>query len=442
MSIQRWLIFLAAMLIAHPSLAQQAPAIPSETLFRNVRLFDGKSSSVLKPTDVLVRGNVIAAIGAGATGATATVIDGKGRTLMPGMIDAHTHIMMANITELGVLTSDIGFLNLAAARTAEQMLMHGFTSIREAGGPAFALKRAIDMGLVAGPRIWPTGAMISQTSGHGDFRLPGEVPAVPGVLAYSDRMGFTAIADSPDLVRQRVREQLRQGASQIKLMAGGGVSSLYDPLDVTQFSPDEMRAAVEAAADWGTYVMAHVYNPRGIRRAVEAGVKSIEHGHLIDEPTAKLMAERGVWWSLQPFLDDEDANPKEGAARLRQMITQAGTDIAYNLAKKFRIKTAWGTDTLFAPGTVPRMNFKVTKLTRWYTPGEVLRMVTGQNGELLALAGQRSPYGRVGVIEPGAMADLILVDGDPVADIRLIEDPERRFLVIMKDGKVFKNNAN
>jgi imidazolonepropionase-like amidohydrolase len=321
------------------------------------------------------------------------------------------------------------------------MLMRGFTSIREAGGPSFGLKRAVDMGIVKGPRIWPTGAMVSQTSGHGDFRPPHEMPAIPGALSYADRLGFTAIADSPDLVRQRVREQLRQGASQIKLMAGGGVSSLFDPLDVVQFSPEEMRAAVEAAADWGTYVMAHVYNPQGIRRAVEAGVKSIEHGQLVDEPTARLMAERGVWWSLQPFLDDEDANPKTGAARERQKETQTGTDTAYQLAKRFGIKTAWGTDTLFAPGTIARMNHKVTKLVRWYTPGEVLRMVTGQNGELLALSGQRSPYGRVGVIEAGAMADMILVDGDPVADIKLIEDPDRRFLVIMKDGRLYKNIA-
>jgi imidazolonepropionase-like amidohydrolase len=188
--------------------------------------------------------------------------------------------------------------------------------------------------------------------------------------------------------------------------------------------------------------MVHVYNPRGIRRAIDAGAKSIEHGQLVDEPTARYMSEQGVWWSLQPLLDDEAANPKTGAARDRQRQTQAGTDNAYNLAKKYRIKIAWGTDTLFAPGAIPRMNFKVTKLTRWYAPGEVLRMVTGQNSELPAMSGARSPYGQVGIIEEGAMTDLILVDGDTVADIRLIEDPDRYFLVIMKDGRLYKDAAN
>jgi imidazolonepropionase-like amidohydrolase len=360
---------------------------------------------------------------------------------MPGLIDAHAHVMMADIPETAMITAEIGFVNLVAARAAKQMLMQGFTSIRDAGGPAFGLKRAIDSGVVEGPRIWPSGAIISQTAGHGDFRLPGEVPAVPGELGYAEREGVGVVADGADLVRLRTREQLRAGASQIKLAAGGGVSSTFDPIDVTQYSPEEIRAAVDAAEDWGTYVMVHAYTPRAIQRAIEAGVRCIEHGQLADEATAKLMAKNGVWWSLQPFVDDEDANPKSGAARAKQETVQAGTDTAYRLAKKHGIKTAWGTDTLFSPGKIPRMNYKLTKLTRWYTPGEVLRMATGQNGELLALAGERSPYGRVGVIEAGAMADLLLVDGDPVADISVLENPAERLLVIMKGGQFFRNNT-
>jgi imidazolonepropionase-like amidohydrolase len=282
--------------------------------------------------------------------------------------------------------------------------------------------------------------MVSQTSGHGDFRLPGEVPAEHGALAYADRMGVTAIADGVPLVQQRVREQLRAGASHIKLMAGGGVSSAFDPIDVTQYSPEELRAAVEAAADWGTYVTVHAYTPRAIRRAVEAGVKVIDHGQMVDEPTAKLMAERGVWWSLQPFLDDEDANPKTGAARLKQLAVSAGTETAYALARKYRIRTAWGTDTLHSPEGLLRMNHKLTKLARWYAPADVLRMATGDNGELLALSGERSPYGRVGIVAEGAMADLLLVEGDPIANLSLIEDPERNFRIIMKDGRIVKNS--
>ncbi len=223
---------------------------------------------------------------------------------MPGLIDAHTHIMFATLTPVEVLTSDAVFVGIAAAKAAEEMLMRGFTSIRDMGGPVFGLKRAIDRGLAVGPRIWPSGAFISQSGGHGDFRLPTDLPARPGDFTHSERVGGAAIADSPDMVRQRARELLALGASQLKLMAGGGVSSAYDPLDVTQYTVPELRAAVEAAENWGTYVTVHAYTPRAVRQALEAGVRVIEHGQLLDEDTVKLMAEKGAWWSLQPFIDD------------------------------------------------------------------------------------------------------------------------------------------
>lgn len=217
-------------------------------------------------------------------------------------------------------------------------------ALRDVGGPRFALKRGLDMGLAPGPRIWPSGAFISQSGGHGDFRLPNELPARPGDHSFSERMGASFIADSPDAVRKRVREQLALGASQIKLMAGGGVSSSYDPLDVTQYSLAEVRAAVEAAENWGTYVTVHAYTPRAVRQAIEAGVRCIDHGQLLDDATVKLMAEKGTWWSLQPFLDDDDAIPfPDGSAnRAKQLQMTSGTDTAYQLAKKYKIKTAWG----------------------------------------------------------------------------------------------------
>jgi imidazolonepropionase-like amidohydrolase len=243
-------------------------------------------------------------------------------------------------------------------------------------------------------------------------------------------------------VRQRVREQLALGASQIKLMAGGGVASQYDPLDVTQYSPSEMRAAVDAAENWGTYVTVHAYTSRAVRQSIEAGVKCIDHGQLLDDATAKLMAGKGIWWSLQPFLDDKDAIPfPEGSAnRAKQLEMTSGTDNAYQLAKKSKIKTAWGTDTLFDAVLATKQGQQLTKMVRWYTPDEVLRMATSGNAELLALSGLRSPYsGKLGVVQEGALADLILVDGDPIANIKLIEEPAKNFLVIMKDGKIFKN---
>lgn len=213
------------------------------------------------------------------------------------------------------------------------------------------------------------------------------------------------------------------------------------PIDVSQYTEAEFRAAVEAAENWGTYVAVHAYTPRAIRTAIAAGVKCIEHGHLLDEATAKLMADRGIWLSLQPFLDDEFANPKttpEGRAKQLQVF--AGTDNAYRLAKKHQIKTAWGTDILFDSKLTGTQGAQLAALARWYTPAEVLQMATSANAELLALSGPRNPYpGKLGVIEVGALADLLLVEGDPIADIRLVADPAKNFVVIMKDGKLIKN---
>jgi imidazolonepropionase-like amidohydrolase len=360
---------------------------------------------------------------------------------MPGLIDAHTHIMFTIVSQQVALVSDAGFLNVAATKAAHDMLMRGFTSVRDLGGPAFGLKRGIDAGLVAGPRIWPSGAFISQSGGHGDFRLPNELPASPASFSFSERIGAAAIADSPDGVRQRAREQLALGASQVKLMAGGGIASIYDPIDVSQFTVAEMRAAVEAAENWGTYVAVHAYTPRAVRQAIEAGVRCIDHGQLLDEATARLMSEKGVWWSLQPFTDGHASPFPEGSPnRAKQLEIFRGTDAAYALARKYGIKTAWGSDILFDPKAAARQGAELTKLVRWYTPAETLRMATADNAALLALSGPRSPYpGTLGVVQEGALADLLLVDGDPLQNIRLIEDPAKNFLVIMKDGRIYKN---
>jgi imidazolonepropionase-like amidohydrolase len=424
-----------------------SPAEPPQAgvVFENVRIFDGTSDHLSAPSSVLVTGNVIQAISTGPIpappGAALVRIAGGGRTLMPGLIDAHTHLMFATIPQATILTADIGFVHIAAAKAATEMLMRGFTSVRDLGGPVFGLKRAIDQGLVPGPRIWPSGAFVSQSGGHGDFRLPTEIPARPGEWSYAERVGAAAIADSPDAVRQRVREQLQLGASQIKLMAGGGVASSFDPLDVTQYSVAEIRAAVEAAENWGTYVTVHAYTPRAVRQAIEAGVRCIDHGQLLDEATARLMAEKGVWWSLQPFLDDRPSPFPEGSPnRQKQLEMFGGTDTAYALAKKAGVRTAWGTDTLFDAGAAATQGAQLAKMVRWYTPAQALRMATADNAELLALSGLRSPYsGRLGVVREGALADLLLVDGDPLARLQLLEDPAGNLAVIMKDGKVYKN---
>jgi imidazolonepropionase-like amidohydrolase len=416
---------------------------PGATLLQNVRIYDGRSASLTDARHVLVRGEIIERISAApiAAPAGATVVDGQGRTLMPGLIDNHWHTMFA-APPLGlILQGDLGYLTLLAAAEARATLMRGFTTVRDLGGPSFALKRAIDEGLVTGPRIYPSGAMITITGGHGDFRAPHELPRQIGVPPpIGGALNASQLADSPDEVRLRVREQLLLGASQIKLTAGGGVASPHSPLDASTFTEEELRAAVQAAGNWGTYVGVHAYTPQAIQRAIAAGVKVIDHGHLMDEDSARLIAEKGVWLSFQPFVDDGFAPqmPPSSMARLRQIF--AGTERAVMLVKKHKLKLAWGTDVLFSAANATRQGALLLQMGQWFTPAEVLAMATGTNAELLALSGPRNPYpGKLGVVEVGALADLLLVDGNPLADLKLIAAPERNFVLIMKGGVTYKN---
>ena len=437
----------AAMLapFALPQAAAQTPVQPTQRplLLRNMRLFDGSGQAPRAGVQVLIQGQRIAELlPAAAQVENAQVIDCQGKLVLPGLIDTHWHTMLAGISQLSAVSADLGYLYLVAAQEAQRTLLRGFTSVRDAGGPAFALKRAIDEGLVPGPRIFASGAMISQTSGHGDFRLRSDLPrAANGPLSLVEQMGVAMIADGEAEVLRRVREQLMLGASQIKMLAGGGVASLYDPLDSTQFSERELRAGVEAASDWNTYVMTHVYTPKGIQRAVRAGVKCIEHGQLADEASVRMMQGEGVWWSLQPFLQDADSNVyADPGQRASQRQVAEGTEKAYALAQKYGIRTGWGTDILFNPKNTATQGRQLAKLTRFYDPLTLLGHATGTNGELLALSGARSPYpGVLGRIAAGAWADLLVADGDPGVNLDFLADPERNLRLIMKDGKVHKN---
>ena len=394
-------LLLAALSIGtcHPGLAQGAPdsAPAASTLFRGVRIFDGRSAALSTPSNVLISGNIIERISASPitldANADVQIVAGNGRVLMPGLSDVHWHAMMVRPTPAQLLTGDVGHMNIVAGVEANATLMRGFTTVRDLGGPVFGLKRAIDDGLIPGPRIYPSGAIVTVTSGHGDFRQFSDLPrTLGGMLSRIEQLGGAMIADSPDEVRMRVREQLMQGASQIKLTAGGGVASPFSPLDVSTFTEAELRAAVEAAENWGTYVATHAYTPASIQRSIAAGVKVIEHAHLMDEATARLMAERGIWLSTQPFLDMSPAaalGPQE-QEKMRQVVT--GTDRAYMLAKKYNIKTAFGTDVLFSQALAERQGQMLAGMTRWYTPAEALIMATSTNSELLRLSGLRSPY--------------------------------------------------
>ena len=259
-------------------------------------------------------------------------------------------------------------------------------------------------------------------------------------MSYLERMGAANIADSADEVRLRVREQLLQGASQIKLVGGGGVASPRTTLDMFTFSEPELRAGVEAAADRNTYVAVHAYPPAQIRRAIAAGVQCIEHGHLMDEATAMLMAEKDIWLSTQPFVTEDDMPPMTGQSRINLLQVIAGTNTAYTLAKEHKIKTAFGTDLLFSSAIAENQGLLLTHLARWYDNAEVLTMATSTNAELLELSGPRNPYqGKLGVVEEDAFADLLVVDGNPIDHIDLIAKPDKNLAVIMKDGKIYKN---
>jgi imidazolonepropionase-like amidohydrolase len=405
-------------------------ALAGDVLFRNV---PGVRRQIVQPlaADLGARQrHRIARIGANAESpAGAQVIDGQGKTLMPGLIDAHWHTMLIRATPQQLIFGDMGFNNIQAGAEATATLMRGFTAVRDVGGPSFGLKQAIDAGVVPGPRIWPSGAMITVTSGHGDFRQLSEIPRdASRPLSRIEELGGAIIVDSPDMMRQRVREQLMLGASQIKLTAGGGVASPHSPLDVSTFTPEELRAAVEAADNWGTYVLVHAYTSVAVRRAIDAGVKVIEHAHLVDDATAQYMAQKNVWLSTQPITQEDfgDMFPPGSDQNAKAQEVIAGTDRIYALAKKYKLRVAFGTDVLFSEAMARRQGAMLAGLTRWFTPAEVLRQATSVNGELLALSGLRSPYkGKLGVVEEGALADLLLVNGDPLANIISSPIPKR-----------------
>ncbi|WP_460358664.1 metal-dependent hydrolase family protein [Mycobacterium sp. ZZG] len=420
----------------------EASSTGQRLLIKNVRIFDGLSDRVTNG-HVLIVGRTVAAVESSPIAETdgTAVIDGGGRTLMPGMSDAHIHLVgMAN-TLLDLAMGSQTQLAASTLAAAKDTLLRGFTTVRDMAGDTAGIKKVIDARPELGPRIYPSQAAISQTGGHGDFGFVYQTPtALGGSESRAEEIGFMRVADGADRVLAAVREQLKLGASQIKLMVGGGAASLYDPLYTVQFTAPELRAAVQAAADYGTYVATHVYNVTGIRRAVEAGVKSIEHGHLADEPTIAMLAERGVWLSTQPFAEHDHSflNP-DSAEKNREIC--AGTDQLFGWATKHGVKTAWGTDLLFEPDRDDLQSAMAVRLGEYMTTVDALKMLTSGNAELFRLAGDRDPYraARLGEITVGAWADVLLVDGDPTTDLRLLGNPRQNLAVIVKDGVVVKN---
>jgi imidazolonepropionase-like amidohydrolase len=423
--------------------AQEAKAA-KQILIKNVSIFNGNSGKLITGKNVVVEGDKIKSILSSGINESNfdEVIDGKGGYLSPGLIDCHAHAVMGG-DENTFLNGDQHYVQLFAAMEMEEMLLRGVTTIRDAGGNTFALKKAIDDGLVDGPRIYPSGAILSQYSGHVDFRTPNPANLPKewgGQISPGEVNGHAMLANGPDQVMMAVRQQLFLGATQIKLAVGGGVSSFTDPLYVNEYTTAEMKAAVDAANDYGTYVMTHVFNEVGVKRAIEAGVKTIEHGHLMNEEDAKLMAEKGVILSTQcqvmaqlaPIYTDPIRKGKLDEA-------MNGMDNMFKLAKKYNIKVVYGTDLLFSYEGRKEQLKDLTLRKQWYNSPEIMIQATGTGGEVVGLCGKRNPYGKVGVIEEGAMADILIYSKNPLEDVSIVEDYENNLKLIIKDGKTYKN---
>ncbi|MCB0635171.1 MAG: amidohydrolase family protein [Pseudomonadales bacterium] len=410
-------------------------------VIRGAQVFSGCSAQ-LADADVLVSGKLISRIGRNVEAPEGAVeIQADGYTLIPGLIDAHWHGMYATASIVEMMTTNEGYWNLKTSVAQRDTLYRGFTTVRDTAGPMFDIARATDEGLIVGPRVFPSGPAISQTAGHMDFRMTRDVPATPDKLHSFETSDQFYIADGVPEVLKRVREVLMQGATQIKLMAGGGVTSAYDPIHTKQFTKAELEAAVEAADNWGTYVLTHAINNEAVEHSIDAGVKSIEHGHMATLDSLKRMKKAGVWLSMQPFMDDEDAPALNEFQKEKYKFVTDGTDFVYTNAKKLGVKLAFGTDTLFSADLAKRQGAQLAKLQKWFTPFEALKMATCDNAQLLALSGNLNPYpeGPLGVIDEGAYADMILVKGNPLEDLNLVSDPENNFKLIMKDGTIYKN---
>ncbi len=429
----RMRLTLTILLIAAMASAARADTV----LIENVRIFNGVDPT-LAAGHVLVRDGLIETVSSApiAAPADATVIDGANRILTPGFIDLHVHLTMHSpATSLREHATAVGARSVAAAKF---FLDHGFTTIRDAGGTHPDLARAFTSGQLYGPRVYPSGAVVSQTAGHGDWRMPHEShPAHSGGDPYLSA-DSAVLADGVDATLTAVRENLKNGATQIKIMGGGGVMSDYDPIHSLQPSPAEIRAAVQAAGDWGTYVLAHAYTAEAITRLVENGVKCIEHGLLIDEDAARLVKKNGAVVSTQLYIfrkllasDYMTDFQKEKAALVR-----AGQENLIRLIKKYDITTGFSTDFIF--GEYQALPFEFTERAEFWSNAEVLRQATSEGGRIIRMAGKLNRHGRFGEIRAGWVADLLLHNGELLEDLSVLADPDANLALIMRGGEIMK----
>jgi imidazolonepropionase-like amidohydrolase len=411
----------------------------SQILFRNFSLLDPRWDEPRGGYEVLVEGEHIKEVSSKPIKARgADVIDGGKRTLMPGLIDCHVHVFLTEVNIRNLENIPLTLLTAKSSELMRGMIDRGFTTVRDTGGADWGIKTAVDSGLIAGPRLFISGRAIGPTGGHSDSRRRTDVGAAP--CGCCNAMVYCmAVADGPDEVRRTVRGQMRQGADQIKIMCSGGVASPYDPLDSLQFSEAEIAAATDEAKAFGRYVLAHAYTPEAITRAVSNGVRTIEHGNLIDEKSAKLLKSKGGYMiaNLVTYFSMKDRAAQFGMTAdmlAKNDIVLEGALRSLEICKKAGVKVGYGTDLLGALQVDQSLEF--TYRAKVLKPIEIIRQATTIGAEILRMEG------KLGVVVPGAYADLIAIDGNPLKKLELFLGQGKNLPMIMKGGKFHKNALN
>ena len=449
-------VVLFSVLACVPVLAQEVEQV-SSVLITNVNIFDGKSDNLQQDMSLLVEGNKIARIASSISAPeNSTTIDGAGRTLMPGLIEAHGHLFPNVSAETGTALMYWDESGARMAHRAEHYLDLGFTTVRDTAGWVMGVKRAIDDGTIPGPRIYAAGPGISQTAGHGDFRLPfqrnpymGRLPENPRpVVGNLNKLGHATLADGVDEVRKAVRENLAAGSAFIKVMAGGGIASMADPLQSVQYTKEELAAAQQEAANYGTYVTAHAHMDDAINSALDAGIRHFEHASIMSDETMRRLGKAGAYICPSAYLflqpPEENTSWTNNIQRAKAQLAYDGVDNVLRNAGKYGIKVLWGTDVIGPAATFEKLVKEWEYRAPYFPNVEQLKQATSINAEVLALTTFRNPYpaGPLGVIEEGAYADLLLVDGNPLENIMLMTEPRKNFHLIMKDGKIHKNTVD